>query len=150
LYWNYGRGYVTVDTPRTQAAVGFLADVPVKLADCQICRSDRCASILVTSRDGEPLSQSRHILITAVGRSRNTDMAYSRGGQRLLAIGKPPVLLEGVRGTVVLRREGACTVTALSPYGYRTADVSATAAGGQLSIPLDGRNRAAYYDVRFP
>jgi hypothetical protein len=96
------------------------------------------------------LRQSRHILITAVGRSRNTDMAYSRGGQRLLAIGKSPVLLEGVRGTVTLRRDGACTVTALSPYGYKTVDVQPRTANGQLSIPLDGRNRAAYYDVRFP
>jgi hypothetical protein len=150
LYWNYGRGYVTANSPRTQAAVGFLADVPVKLADCEIRTANRCASILVTSWDGKPLSQSRHILITAVGRSRNTDMAYSRGGQRLLAIGKPPVLLEGVRGTVVLRRDDSCLVTALSPYGYKTADVQPSKATGQISIPLDARNRAAYYDVRFP
>jgi hypothetical protein len=27
LYWNYGADYVTADTPRTQAAVGFLAGV---------------------------------------------------------------------------------------------------------------------------
>jgi len=32
LYWNYGKGYLTADTPRVQAAVGFLAGVPVKLA----------------------------------------------------------------------------------------------------------------------
>jgi hypothetical protein len=150
LYWNYGRGYVTANTPRTQAAVGFLADLPVALADCEILASNRCASVLVTSWDGLPLRQSRHILITAVGRSRNTDMAYSRGGQRLLALGKSPVLLEGVRGTVALRRTGQCVVTALSPYGYKTAEVQPRADGGRLVIPLDGRNRAAYYEVRFP
>ncbi len=78
-------------------------------------------------------------------------MAYSRGGQRLLAIGKPPVLLEGVRGTVRLARSGPCTVTALSPYGYKTADVQPTVEGGTtIVIPLDGRNKAAYYDVQFP
>jgi hypothetical protein len=149
LYWNYGRGYITADTPRMQAAVGFLADVPVKLADCRISTSNRCASILVASWDGKPLKESRQILITAVGRSRNTDMAYSRGGQRLIAIGKPPVLLEGVRGTVRLARSGTCSVTALSPYGYRTTDVQASAEGGSIVIPLDGRNKAAYYDVQF-
>ena len=149
LYWNYGRGYVTADTPRLQAAVGFLADVPVKLADCRISTSNRCASILVASWDGKPLKESRHILITAVGRSRNTDMAYSRGGQRLIAIGKPPVLLEGVRGTVRLARSGPCTVTALSPYGYKTPDVRAAVEADSIVIPLDGRNRAAYYDVQF-
>ena len=34
LYWNYGHGYVTADNPRTQTAVEFLADVPVRLSDC--------------------------------------------------------------------------------------------------------------------
>jgi hypothetical protein len=150
LYWNYGHGYMTADTPRTQAAVGFLADVPVRLSDCEIRTSNRCASILVTSWDDRPLSQSRHILITAVGRSRNTDMAYSRGGQRLLAIGKSPVLLEGVRGSVTFGRKGKCVVTALSPYGYKTSDVSPSTADGKIIIPLEGRNQAAYYDVRFP
>lgn len=150
LYWNYGRGYITADTPRMQAAVGFLAGVPIKLADCRIDTSNRCASILVASWDGKPLKESRHVLITAVGRSRNTDMAYSRGGQRLIAIGKPPVLLEGVRGAVHLQRGGPCRVTALSPYGYKTADVRTSVEGGITVVPLDGRNHAAYYDVQFP
>lgn len=150
LYWNYGRGYVTANTPRTQAAVGFLAGTPIRLADCEILTSNRCASILVSSWDGQPLKASRHILITAVGRSRNTDMAYSRGGQRLLAIGKSPVLLEGVLGTVRLPRPGPCTITALSPYGYKTAEVAAKADADSVVVPLDGRNKAAYYEVRFP
>ncbi len=150
LSWDYGRGYLTANAPRMQAAVGFLAAGPVKLADCQISTSNRCASILVASWDGKPLKESRHILITAVGRSRNTDMAYSRGGQRLIAIGKPPVLLEGVRGTVRLARSGPCTVAALSPYGYKTADVRAIVESGATVVPLDGRNKAAYYDVQFP
>ena len=149
LYWNYGAGYVTADTPRTQAAVGFLAGIPVKLGDCEIRTANRIASILVTSWDGKPLKESKHVLITAVGRSRNTDMAYSRGGQRLLAIGKPPVLLEGVQGAVTLARTGACTVTALTPYGYRAAAITPQSAGGKLVIPMTGQNKAAYYEVKF-
>jgi len=40
-------------------------------------------------------------------------------------------------------------VTALSPYGYKTADVQATVQGQTIVIPMDGRNKAAYYEVRF-
>ena len=150
LYWNYGVGYVTADTPRLQAAVGFLAGVPVKLRDCEIETGNRCASILVSSWDGKPLAESKHILITAVGRTRNADMEYSRGGHRLIARGeKGPVLLEGVKGTVALKRQGKCTVTALSPYGYKTVEVTPQAKDGKLVIPMTGENRAAYYDVRF-
>ena len=149
LYWNYGTGYVTADTPRTQAAVGFLAGTAVKLADCEIATSNRIASVLVSSWDGRVLKDSRHILIAAVGRTRNTNMAYSRGGQRLIAIGKPPVLLEGVRGTVTLKRTGKCTVTALSPHGYKTVAVTPRTAAGRTVIPMTGSNKAAYYEVKF-
>jgi len=149
LFWNYGTGYVTADTPRTQAAVGFLAGVSVKLSDCEISTGNRIASVLVSSWDGKPLKESRHILIAAVGRTRNTGMAYSRGGQRLIAIGKEPVLLEGVKGAVTLQRAGKCAVTALSPYGYKTADVTPAAEGGRIVIPMTGENKAAYYEVRF-
>jgi len=125
--------------------------VPVKLSDCEITTTNRIASILVSSWDGKPLRESQHILIAAVGRTRNTGMAYSRGGQRLIAIGKPPVLLEGVKGTVALggKRSGKCTVTALSPYGYKTVAVTPTVQDGQLVIPMTGENKAAYYSVKF-
>jgi len=149
LYWNYGTGYVTANAPRLQAAVGFLAGVPVRLADCEIETGNCIASILVSSWDGQPLGQSKHILITAVGRTRNADMEYSRGGQRLIQRGeKGPVLLEGVKGTVALKRGGACTVTALSPYGYKTAEVTPEAKDGKLVIPVDARYKAVYYDVK--
>jgi hypothetical protein len=148
LYWNYGTGYVTANTPRLQAAVGFLAGKPAKLGDCEIATTNRIASILVSSWDGEPLATSKHILIAAVGRCRNTDMAYSRGGQRLIAIGKSPILLEGVKGTVALKRTGKCTVTALGPTGYKTAEVTPAGKAGQIVIPMTGQNKAAYYDVR--
>ena len=149
LTWNYGVGYVTANAPRMQAAVGFLAGVPVRLADCEIRTSNRIASVLVTPCDGKPLKESRHVLITAVGRTRNTRMAYSRGGQRLISIGTTPILLEGVKGTVTLKRPGRCTVTALSPYGYKTAEVTATVEAGRTVIPMTGRNKAAYYELRF-
>jgi hypothetical protein len=149
LIWDYGQGFVTASAPRMQAAVGFLPRVPVALPDCLIAVDNTIASVLVTPLDDAPIASSKHLLITAVGRSRNTGMAYSRGGQRLLELGKPPVLLEGVRGAVVLRRSGTCTVTGLDPFGYKSADVQPQAEDGRISIPLDGRYHAAYYEVRF-
>jgi len=151
LFWDYGTGYFTANTTRTQAAVGFITDLPISLDDCEIRSGNRCAAVLVTSWDGAPLKESKHILITAVGQVRNADMEYSRGGQRLLVRGEQgPVLLEGVKGSVTLNRAGTCTVTALSPHGYKTTDVAPRAEGGRIVIPMDGRNKAAYYDVRFP
>jgi hypothetical protein len=77
-------------------------------------------------------------------------MEYSRGGQRLLVRGeKGPVLLNGVKGTVALARSGKCTVVALSPYGYKTVDVTPEARDGKTVVPMAGENKAAYYEVKF-
>ncbi len=149
LYWDYGTGYVTANTPLFQAAVGFLDGVPVELADCYIVTGNVIASILVSSWDGKPISESKHILITAVGRSRNTGETYTRGGRRLLTLGTEPVLLEGVKGGVVIKHSGTCTVTALSPHGYKTVDVQPIYRDGTVTIPMDGKDKAAYYDVEF-
>lgn len=150
LYWNYGQGYVTADAPRMQAAVGFLADTPVKLMDCEIRTSNLIASILVSPLDDQPLARSKHLLVTAVGRTRNTGMAYARGGTRLVSEGQTPIRHEGIKGTVTLKRSGACTIVALDPYGYKTVDVAPRPAADGIEIPMDGQNRAVYYEVVFP
>jgi hypothetical protein len=59
------------------------------------------------------------------------------------------VMLEGVKGAVALARTGKCTVTALSPYGYKAAEVTPQAVGGKLVVPMTGENKAAYYEVKF-
>jgi hypothetical protein len=150
LFWDYGQGTVTANAPRMQAAVGFFADRPIQLKDCRIQTSNLIASVLVAPVDDKPLSVSKDVLITAVGRCRNPDMAYSRGGRRLIKRGENgPTILEGVKGRVTLNRTGKCTVAALDPYGYKVADVTPTIEGHEIVIPLDGRNKAPYYEVKF-
>lgn len=149
LYWNYNIGYVTADAPRMQAAIGFLNNLPINLKDCNIQTTNPIASVLVAPLDEKPLAESKHILITAVGRFRNTDMAYSRGGQRMIKRGVSPTRLEGVKGSVELKRSGHCTVTALDPFGYKAVDVTPSYQENSVTIPMDGSNKAAYYEVNF-
>ena len=40
-------------------------------------------------------------------------------------------------------------VTALTPYGYKAADVTPRTEGGKIAIPMTGENKAAYYEVEF-
>lgn len=148
LTWDYGHGVVTANTPRMQAAVGFFPGSRQTLADCDILVDNTIASVLVAPLDDLPLATSKHLLITAVGRSRNVNMAYTRGGQRLLSRGVGPVLLEGVRGSVSLHRSVTCTVQPLDAYGYPCGTPVATQQqAGATVIPLDGRNHAPYYEV---
>jgi len=150
LLWNYDVGYITANAPLTQAVTGFVTNLPIELDDCSIVTSNKIATIYVTSWDGKALKDAKHILITALGRNRNPDMVYSRGGQRLINRGETgPVLQEGIKGSVTLKRAGKVTVTALSPAGYKVMDITPTIQDGKIIIPMDGANKAVYYDVVF-
>ena len=66
-------------------------------------------------------------------------MAYSRGGQRLLKIGKPPVLLEGVRG----RSASPAAGPAPSPASHPTDTRRATSRPPRRTAPWSCRWMAA-------
>ena len=156
LDWHYGQGYVTANAAKVQAAVGFYPNQPINLTDCRIVTSNMIASVLVTPLDDLPLAGSKHILITAIGRARNVGEYYSKGyalhdGFRKITQPTKPTTpcLEGVKGAVTLLHSGQCTVTALDAYGYKTVDVPVRATGKQIVIPMDGRDKATYYEVIF-
>lgn len=122
LAWTAGRnrkdGWFRIDTPGTQAVVGFTPEQDVALSDVTIRPRSRFAAIYVTApeRDGK-LAESRRWLVTALARARNTGMEID--GPVLLSQGKAPILLEPVRTTLTLKRPGAA-VHILDANGRRT------------------------------
>ena len=66
---NWDRGTFTVDTPRTQAAMGWIGGEAIKLADVEINVSARNSVVAVQSLDGNPIRQSQSILISLSARS---------------------------------------------------------------------------------
>lgn len=98
LKWNYGdNGYFTINTSGTKGVVGFLPDKTVALGDWGISSTNDFAVILITSLEKDKsLEEAENILITAVGRGKNTGMKYSERGDTLLSKGTKPLLLEPV------------------------------------------------------
>ncbi len=149
LSLDYGQGCFTIRTPRTQAAVGFLAKAgPLDLGELRVACETEFAAISATSLDGEPIGRSRRVLLTSVGRAENTGLAYwppdpkqlerNRMSWMVSASGKPPVIVEPIRATVHVLMPGHPTVYRLDPTGRRMGQVAATVAGGQLTIDLSG------------
>jgi len=66
LAWDFGKGVVTVNTPRAQGATGFLKDAGrIELADIAIEAGNEYGTILAVSLDGLPLKASKRILLQA-------------------------------------------------------------------------------------
>lgn len=66
---NWDQGTFTIDTPRTQAAMGWIGGRSISLPDVDIAVSTRNAVVAVQSLDGNPIGQSRSILISIGARS---------------------------------------------------------------------------------
>ena len=80
IRWDYGNGFVTVNSPRSQAATGFLAKAGlIKLGDITIESHNEYGTIHVISLDGEPLSRSKKILIQAFTEEKMYGFKASNG-----------------------------------------------------------------------
>ncbi len=109
LVWRFSgpkTGLLTIDTPRLQAAIGWLGGREVKTSSVKFELKTPFCAVSLLSLDGRPLEASRKILLTAVSKCANTGMEWNEErtsiGDRW---GGPPLLVEPVVGKVALRRE---------------------------------------------
>lgn len=111
-------GVVTVDTDRTQALIGFTKANPKTLRNFSAEITNRFATLVLTSLDGKPLSESGKLLLSAGSRVANTGMKWNDAHTRLISQGVSPSLIEPVTGTVTLRNlTSARSVTAIALNG---------------------------------
>jgi len=94
---------VTVDTPRTQALIGFVGAQRKALTHLSAEITNRFASLVLSSMDQRPIAGSEKMLLTAGSRVANSGMKWNEMRTRLTAQGSAPTLIEPVSGTITLR-----------------------------------------------
>jgi len=140
-------GYILINTPRTQAVVGFMPGMGFANEALEIGASldTPFAAIYVTSLDDLPLSVSKSMLITTIARARNTDQKMIGG--TLIRRGNGPILMEPVVCELRFHnRNDTPTVYVLDHDGRRTGATLPVSPNNR--VRLDGRvTRAVYYEV---
>jgi Beta-galactosidase len=159
LSWNASVGMVRIDTPRTQAVIGFLSSSPHVLKSVNINIDNNFGAIYVTAMDGmAPISDGRRILITAVGPASNTGMEYeqtnvmSRLGSpnwHLKQEGTGPTLLEAVTGELELRvkHPHRFKCWTLDVTGKRREQVPISVQKGHIRLDLKAKYKTVYYEL---
>jgi len=66
---NWDKGNMTINTPNTQAVMGWIGGDKFTLADIEVSAITRNATIAVQSMDNRPINQSKNLAITLVARS---------------------------------------------------------------------------------
>jgi hypothetical protein len=122
---DWAKGILTINTPRTQAACGWIGGETLSLADATLRITTAKAAVVLTSLDGKPLAESRRVLLTTVAR-----VAASPGG-------KMPLRSEPVAGTIALRsRIAGLKLVPLGPDGTELDAVALPAQSGACTITL--------------
>src|SRR5262245_48095616 len=115
-------GLVTVDTERTQAAIGFVKAHGKKLRHLAPEVNNRFCSLTLSALDAKPFARSSRLLLVAGAAVTNTGAEWNETRSALKQWGTSPTLIEPVTGHLLLRNiEGARSVTiaALDGRGLR-------------------------------
>ncbi|MBN2327983.1 MAG: beta-galactosidase [Candidatus Omnitrophica bacterium] len=152
LRWKEGSskldGFFTINTDAEKAVVGFADNELCKLGTVEILPQCRYGAIYVTAQgQDETLASTRSVLITAIARARNTNMKFNKEENELLSEGGGPILMEPVKASITIRKEGSPTVFLLNHDGLKTERTLPIQDG---VVEIDGaRDKTPYYLIQY-
>lgn len=137
---HHTNGFVTVETPRSQALVGFVKanNKSTKNLSAKV-DNDFCA-ITLSSLNNQPISQTTRLLLTTGARTENTGLQWNADRKKATRTGTSPSLIEVVKGNILLKaliNASAVSVQPLNGSGKALGQSVAahkTAAGWQFPI----------------
>lgn len=146
-------GKFVLDTPRTQAVLGFTEGQLIETKDLAVTMRNPFAQVIVTSLSSDPINAAPRLLITATARAENTDQEFRVFRKGIAKIGKGPILMEPVRATLEIRRQPTTAepaVYVVDRFGRRTDRTipMVQKRDGMWSIDL-GDQSAGWLEVSF-
>ncbi len=147
LTWNADEGLFTVDTPRTQGAVGFLGGRRVETRDVVFELDTPFAVVLVSSLTDEPVATSSRLLVATAADARWTGVLVSANGDKILTTGHWPFLMQPVEGRLSLAVGEGHTVFRLATNGERLGVLPVDTAEGRLVLPLEAKGGCMHYEI---
>ena len=157
LAWDSDQGLVTVDTPRTQAVVGFAGGRTVRTRDVSFETTTPFAVVMVSSLDGKPIAVSKRLLVSTAADARWTGVTVSENGDKILSTGHWPFLMQPVEGRLVLKAAGApdparASGSALTAYrlatnGARLGPLATRNGTDGIVLTLSAANGCLHYEI---
>ena len=136
VVWDYGKGVVRLDSPRSQGMTGFLGKAgAATFSDVALKCNNEYGAVIVISLDDLPIASSRKTLIQAMTEARPYAWRTHRGAIRNL--GFAPMNVTFVDAAVTLKRKDAPKqILVLDEHGFPKARLKGAATGSGLRIQL--------------
>ncbi len=144
-------GLVTVDTERTQAAIGFVKAHGKQLRHLAPEVNNRFSSLSLSALDDKPIARSSRLLLVAGAAFTNSGAEWNETKSALKQWGTAPTLIEPVIGHLLLRNiDGArnVTIAALDGRGQRIGSpVAAKKSTDGWRVSL-GESVTTWYEIK--
>ncbi|MFY0729826.1 glycosyl hydrolase family 5 [Pseudomonas sp. NFX15] len=121
---NWKQGIYTINTPRTQAATGWIGGESITLGNTRIQVKTANASVVVQSLDDAPINRSQNLLISLGARAQPRDD------------GKTPFYVEPLTGTLSIQAPQGLSL--FTQAGGAMSKLPATYVDGRYTFQLDG------------
>jgi hypothetical protein len=108
-------GLVAIESPRSQALIGFSAARHVPLTNLALDVRPPFVAVTLSALDAESIAGARRLLLTASARMANHGMQWNSDRTTLTDWGHAPVEIEPVTGRVTLRGLQGATAVSLQP-----------------------------------
>ncbi|MCX7824227.1 MAG: hypothetical protein N2689_01550 [Verrucomicrobiae bacterium] len=148
LTWDQDRGRFIVRAPACRAAIGFIGGQAHTLGDATLDVTDPgFASVTLICLDGEPVSESRRLLLTTMARCENTGQRWliNIDGEVRATHIEPGVWLEPVRATITLHRRTPIKAWALDAAGQRLRELPVGRATDGYAFTVAGESM--FYEI---
>jgi hypothetical protein len=150
LYRSWDKKIGWIDSERTKAIYGFVGTVPaIELDGVKFKVETDFATIAMSSLTDKPINLSDNILLTTVGRSKNTDMKFNEEYNLMLDVGKPPILVEVIEAEIHLKTEiSTLKVWAVNAEGFYAGAIPSVYEDGTLKFSLGKECVSMYYLIQ--
>ena len=147
-----------IDTPRTKCVYGSIATNThgnsnftqklngIALEGMEVVGRTDFGVIALSSLSNAPIEESDNMLLTTIGRARNTDACFD--GEKMLDVGKPPIMCEVIQATIRIKTKhgNSLKVWGVNAEGFYSGDHATTYEDGWLQFEVgDIDNPACYY-----
>ncbi len=105
ISWDYSgkKGMITINTPRTQALIGFTSKfLNAGTSNLKARFENPFCAVVLTSLDGKNLDRSGTMLLSATAASGLTGIVRTEDGKSLKEWGIPPFLIAPAEGAITL------------------------------------------------
>jgi len=155
MWRSLSKKFGGIDTPMTQVVYGRLtagrnanaaAMSGTEVSNLKVVSKTDFAVIALSSLTKDPISKSDNMLLTTIGRARNTDQVYD--GDKLVDIGRAPILAEVIEADIAIKTErDDLQVWGVNAEGFYVGRVPTKYEDGVMRFTVGKTLPACYYLV---